>query len=688
MYQILFERSPLPMWVYLTDSLKIRDVNEAAVMHYGYSKEEFLRLTIRDLRPPKYIPLIEAQVEKLMPYKKLFSRGIYQHRKKNGDVIDVQVRSSVVYIEDRKAELVVVTDITEIRAAEKEKVVVDERLREAQRIAKLGYWSRKPGESAPAWSREVYEIYDQNPEDFMPTEENLLSLAYEPDKELLLENLALELKYNESHDFKYRIVTKQGEVRWIRQRMELQKDISGDDIIMGITQDITERKKAGEKFKAIFDNTNDAIIIGDDDGNCLDYNPAAVVLFGRAHQELENMKLNELLKHPDQTRFTNMWDRFLTGEERTGTIDLLKKDGSIVTVNYNAKPGILPDIHVCIFTDITEQVLKQKQLFTSERRFKALVQEGADLIGILDIDGNYRFVAESSVSILGVHPDKFINKSVFEFIHPEDRSLVSNLFNKLLKNMQIRIPPFRFLDGSGHYRWIETICTNLLNDPSVGGIVTNSRDITDEVQKSNELKQSNERYKIIMKAANEAVYDWNIENDKVEWGAGFHEVFGYDLSVYNNNLWTNNIHVEDKSRVMRHLQEAVLDSSSDLILGECRYHQANGQIVLVEYRVIFLRNEDGVAIRGIGSVRDITDYKRNLVTVELQNEKLREIAWAQSHLARAPLARMMGVIDLLKNFEISDSERDTLLDYLLISANEFDLIIREIAKKTNQIKEG
>lgn len=64
--------------------------------------------------------------------------------------------------------------------------------------------------------------------------------------------------------------------------------------------------------------------------------------------------------------------------------------------------------------------------------------------------------------------------------------------------------------------------------------------------------------------------------------------------------------------------------------------------------------------------------------IEVQNEKLREISWVQSHIVRAPLARMMGLIDLIKDSKTSDDEKEMAMEYLLISANELDKVIMTI----------
>jgi len=64
---------------------------------------------------------------------------------------------------------------------------------------------------------------------------------------------------------------------------------------------------------------------------------------------------------------------------------------------------------------------------------------------------------------------------------------------------------------------------------------------------------------------------------------------------------------------------------------------------------------------------------------------LQEIAWMQSHVVRAPVARLMGIVDLIKNYTHSENEQNELLDHILISANELDGIIRDIADKTQHI---
>jgi PAS domain S-box-containing protein len=444
-YQDLFEYNPQPMWVYDLESYRILDVNEAAVRHYGYTKEEFLSLTVKDLRPEQDVPLVTAAVENLKRHERLFTSGVYRHQKKNGEIIQVRIQGNIIYINGRKAELILITDITALIIAE------------------------------------------------------------------------------------------------------------------------TEKQVSTEKFKAIFQHTSDAILLGDDQGNCIDFNHAAIEMFGYSAAELGKVNLSELLVLDDDIEFSQLWNNFLNGQILNGIMKLRRKDGSVILGDFNAKPQILPNVNLCVITDVTERMEKKMELIASERRFKALVQEGADLIAILDLAGNYKFVSESSARILGIGPDEFIGKNAFDFIHPDDREGVQALFASMSEQKQIKTEPFRFIDGKGEYRWITTIATNLTDDPAVRGIVANSSDITDSVWRSRDLEISNELYR-------------------------------------------------------------------------------------------------------------------------LQNEKLKEIAWAQSHIVRAPLARMMGLINLLQIGDYGPLGLEGVLTHIRSSADELDKVVKDIVQKADKIQ--
>lgn len=122
-YRGLFDLSPAPMYVFDKNSLQFLDVNDAAVRHYGYSREEFLSMSLKDIRPESEIPKLLEAVRKDSPK---YYKGHFKHRKKNGEIIDVEVVSNVIYFNGEKTELSLATDVTEklhhMRAIEKQNI--------------------------------------------------------------------------------------------------------------------------------------------------------------------------------------------------------------------------------------------------------------------------------------------------------------------------------------------------------------------------------------------------------------------------------------------------------------------------------------------------------------------------------------------------------------------------------------
>ena len=115
-YRRLFEVNPHPMWVYDLESLRFLVVNEAAVRRYGYSRQEFRALTIRDIRPPEDVPALLANVARVG--RGLDNAGLWRHRRKDGSIIDVEITSHTLEFDGRRAELVQAVDVTDRRRTE------------------------------------------------------------------------------------------------------------------------------------------------------------------------------------------------------------------------------------------------------------------------------------------------------------------------------------------------------------------------------------------------------------------------------------------------------------------------------------------------------------------------------------------------------------------------------------------
>ncbi len=120
-YRLLFYGNPQPMWLFDFDTLKFIDVNEAAIKHYGYSREEFLKMTLIDIRPKQEAKVYMKFRSKLVrSRKKNFSgnAGIWKHKKKNGEVIDVEITRTPIIFDGKNAILILANDVTERLRAE------------------------------------------------------------------------------------------------------------------------------------------------------------------------------------------------------------------------------------------------------------------------------------------------------------------------------------------------------------------------------------------------------------------------------------------------------------------------------------------------------------------------------------------------------------------------------------------
>jgi len=111
-YRLLFESNPQPMWIYDRETLAFLAVNEAAIQHYGYSPNEFLRMTIRDIRPSEDVSWLLEKVSEIRPGMNSASG---RHLKKDGTMIDIEIVSHTLQFGGRRAELVLAMDVTDRR---------------------------------------------------------------------------------------------------------------------------------------------------------------------------------------------------------------------------------------------------------------------------------------------------------------------------------------------------------------------------------------------------------------------------------------------------------------------------------------------------------------------------------------------------------------------------------------------
>jgi PAS domain S-box-containing protein len=153
-YRLLFKKNPMPMWVYDIETLKFLAVNSAAIKTYGYTRDEFLSMTIQDIRPEKDVPILENYLGNIR--KSFQNAGVWRHKKKDGTIIDVEIVSHEIDFDGRLARLVLSNDVTEKKRAEDELKTSREQLRQL-----AGHLQNIREEERSAIAREIHDELGQ-----------------------------------------------------------------------------------------------------------------------------------------------------------------------------------------------------------------------------------------------------------------------------------------------------------------------------------------------------------------------------------------------------------------------------------------------------------------------------------------------------------------------------------------------
>jgi PAS domain S-box-containing protein len=191
---------------------------------------------------------------------------------------------------------------------------------------------------------------------------------------------------------------------------------------------------------------------------------------------------------------------------------------------------------------------------------------------------------------------------------------------------------------------------------------------------------SNERYKYITLATNDATYDWNMLNEYLYWGEGAAKLFGYPEKKSRIEDWEKRIHPADRDRINKSLSDILANTNVAYWHQEYRYQRADHSYAFVIEDGYIIRNQTGKPIRMVGVLKDITKLKEDANQILRQNKRLQEIARINSHSIRKPLANVLGIINTLK---YADAELiQELMVMLEESGEELDKVIRTIAKKT------
>jgi PAS domain S-box-containing protein len=257
-YRIIFDENPVPMCISDLETGAFLEVNQAAVRHYGYARDEFLSMTTKDIcsqeeasRLSKYL----AEVVGKRSEASVGHAGLWHHRRKDGTLIDVEVTWSIIRFQGRDALLTMANDLTELRRAAEALKISQASLAAAQRIARLGSWELELADletmncNKLRWSDETYRIFGVEPGREPVAGEFFFNSVHPEDRPRIQEVLQQAFRNHLPYEVEHRILLPDNQDRFVRERAEFVFDDNGKPVqLRGIVMDVTERQHLGERL--------------------------------------------------------------------------------------------------------------------------------------------------------------------------------------------------------------------------------------------------------------------------------------------------------------------------------------------------------------------------------------------------------------------------------------------------------
>ncbi|TKB95981.1 PAS domain S-box protein [Pedobacter cryophilus] len=624
-YKTLFENNPIPMLLWDFNTLEIFDCNEEALIKYGYTREEFLKLNIRDIRPPEDLKLIEDAVKSEASYG-LIHKRVWRHLKKNGELMYVDISGHLINYNGRRASINSLNDITDKLKAEelkefekrdKEALInsTDDLIWSVNKELRLIVANNAANENSLKRFNAILQPGDhlintfdvpQHVKDFWFECYNLALTGKQFKKEI------------ESHDLNRENVV------WIEINFN---PIYNKEEVIGVAcfvRNITEKKLAEELIKQSEANLAEAqklAKLGSWNYNVktdkLTWSEELYNVFGTSKQTFieTHGSFVDLIDEEDKEIVTKTSKHTqLTGEPFTIEYHITTPTGEervIQEFGYGEKDDNGKVIRLFgTAQDITERKRAEKLILESEVKYRSIVESSMDGILLTIKEGDVLSANSAACEIFNMTEEEICNAGRTGLVDITDPRLIPLLEERNIKGRARGELIFKRKNGANFPGEITSVVFKDAHGQERTSMII--RDITAQKNAENTIKENNQRFEYVTKATSDAIWDWNLKDQEIYWGEGYKTIFGYDLNDldHHGNSWTKKIHPDDLEKVLSSIQKTIDHTYDSNWYSEYRYLKADGNYAFVQDKGIIIRDNDKKAIRIVGAMQDITKKKK------------------------------------------------------------------------------
>lgn len=641
---------------------KILDANQAFETLTGLSREYALGKRATKLYGTTQPPYLDI-------YARVVESGLSTYFETYYEPMQKHFQISVVSPEKGKF-VTLFFDVTELKKAEVKLLLNQKRLRQAQKVARIGDWDLDVKSGKLAWGEETYKVFGY-PTSTVPSVELFLSRVHPDDLAFVTKSMDEALK-GKPYDIDTRIIRTDGNMVWANATGEVEYDNMGKPVkFFGMFQNITERKKAKEesrKSRLILENSSDSIIVTDLSGKITSWNKGAEIIFGYTTEEMIGQSLSKIARLDEKkVMASKQFEGILGGKAFQNQWEGIRKDGSAVWLIVNTRlltnEKNEPIAIVGFGKDITQYKGAETKLRLSEERLKK--SQMVAHVGYWDwvLKTGEITWSEELYRIFGFAFSTAPTLAAFmDAIHSEDQEAMKRAISDALKGQPLDII-YRIIRTDGEERVLNSIGdVEFDHDRQPVRMFGTIQDITERKKDEQKLESTWAYIEKLLDSVSSGIVVIDCETRRIVDAnpaaldlihACIEDVVG---KVCHNFICPNeigNCPLLDKGQYIDKSERILIKSNGEKcpIIKSVTKVEHNGKFLLVE------------SFQDISLVKaKEAELKASYQKLELINEKLRVVGGLSRHDVRNKLSAINSYAYLAKK---KSTDRPELIEFLV-----------------------